>query len=74
MGETHMSTLETAPAAASAEGPVGPESVGATLTLSAEHLRGQHVAAHQHCWRCEREVRAARLSAVDDGDDQGGVR
>jgi hypothetical protein len=74
MGDTHMSTLETAPAGPSAEGSVGRESVGATLTLSAEHLRGQHVAAHRHCWRCERAVRAARLSTVDDRDDQGDVR
>jgi hypothetical protein len=73
MGETHLSTLETAPGAGSAEGP-GPDSVGATLTLSAEHLRGKHVAAHRHCWRCERAARVASPSAVDDRDDQGDVR
>lgn len=58
MGDMTLGTRVAALASATAADPAGPGSVGMTLTLSAEHLRGQHVALHRSCWRCERVTRA----------------
>lgn len=31
-------------------------SVGESMAVSAEHLRGLHVSANPLCWRCQREL------------------
>ena len=73
MGDTRETSIDAVLVAAPA-GVDTPGSVGTTLTLSAEHLRGHHLIAHRHCWRCERDGRDTERSPATPVADAGAPR
>ena len=57
------------PAAANPGSDATGPSVGETLTVSAEHLRGLHHASRTDCWRCRRDADAPERAGA--GADTG---